>query len=467
MYGRLALLLLCFCACIALCTPQAVSLPGSNSAALVTTPAHERERVPNPRGFQAALAARRERRLQRQLEKVDRHRSSTAPQTGTGFSLKDTAGIDETYDEQEEPQQQAPAPQARRIVPLMALAAAAFAAGLLMGYELGRSRGAALCETPDQTIPAVRNTSSSAPREAAAQAFSSSPEPLSGQAISAASEKQALRMRARSAAVAIELSSETDPKVFASAAGLQCVQKPEPSKQAEQAEAGSESDGLQLESTEEEGQSGKFPDIQPVSNPARASLGESSLCLEAEVVGSPRAESQGSPADAMHNSDGAAQAGRISKHYGSELTSDSTLQSSLVREQGVHEHPARSSAASVSAEAVLQHICSSNQQASSNSAQQMSAEPPGGSSPALGSAEAVQERTHSSVKQHAGSSGPQQLTSTSKAPNMLQSMQWVTSSANGRGSRHEPEQWDRATAFWAAFTSKLDVSHAHPSARAF
>ena len=466
MYGRLALLLLCICACIALCTPQAVSLPGSNSAALVNTPAHEREHGPSPRGFQAALAARRERRLQRQLEKLDRHRSSAVPQTSTGFSLKDTAASDETYEEQEEIQEQAPGPQARRIVPLVALAAAAFAAGLLVGYELGRSRGAAICETPDQPIRAVRNTSTGAPREAAAQAFSSSPEPLSGQAISAASEKQALRMRARSTAAAIELSSETDPKLFASAAGLQRAQKPEPSEQAEQPEASSEPDGLPLESTEEEGHSRKNSDSQPVSDPAHASLGDSSLCLEAEVGGSPRVESQGSPAVAMHSSDGAAQAGHVSKHDSSESAPDSTLQSSLAREQGLREPPGRSSAASVSAETALEHICSSDQQASSSSAQQMSAEPPGGSSPALGSAEAVQEHIHSGIEQQAGNSGTQQLMSTSKAPVMLQSMQWVASSANGRASRHEPEQWDRATAFWAAFTSQLDVSRAHPSAHA-
>lgn len=313
-------------------------------------------------------------------------------------------------------------PESQHLLALVALAVASFAAGLLLGYELGRSRSTAAYGTPDQPIPPVLCTSESAPKEGgAAQQLSSLSMPSVEQAIRLASEKDEMRMHARAAAAAIEQSSEADPKLFASASGMRHTEQSlqaeqarqadvdrtrESTLQAQQSETGKAGEVLQLGSTDG-GVAADADSSHPVSHSAVIGHSMGSRPSGDGPVESPSHDGTGGPAtDVWEPSTG---------------VPGSTAVLHSVSEPG-QEATAQTSAASVKLSA---------------------------------GAEAVEESR--SARNYNASSSGELMANIDRAPDMLQSMEWVASSAKGKDGRSQPEHWDRATAFWAAFTGKLDV----------
>ena len=420
MLGRSALLLLiCSCACLLLCSTQVVRPPGDQSVALANRPASQRQSGVSPRGWQAALSARERRHIKR-LEKLDRQRDQSAAQADTYSLPAEAALARESAEDAESTAESASEPLPRKLFPLLALAAASFAAGLLLGYEVGHARSPASFKTPQAGVPPLLGTPDSQSRHADAQpASSASCHPLE-QAVSQASEKQELRLRARTAAAAIEASSEADPKLFASAtrhseAGAQ-EHQPEPAeasqqgsreeaREAESFSAGASDAGLALKgpaSTDGCGEEGLTEDAAQNYHSARS---EGRPAAAWGIQGLQQAQSQAAPAAASHTP------GTGSSDPSPEI---------LEPVQTLH---VASAAASVKlpagAESAVEIMSAGEQHISSSSAQQ----------------ESIQ-----------------------REPDMLQSMQWVTSSTKGGSADSQSEPWNRATAFWAAFTGKLDVS---------
>ena len=408
------MLLVCSLACIASCRSQAISQPGGNPAAPANTAVDQSGRIAGPRGFQAALAAKRDRRHTRHLQKqLERQYGEYTGQTDASAVPEETDGITEVYEEEEGNRQDAAESQSRQVFPLIALAAAAFAAGVLLGYELGRAGSAAAFTTPDQPIPAMFSTSSQTPREEHEVSSSSPSMPTLGMAISQASEKQELRLHARTAAAAIESSSEADPKLFASAAGMMDVAMPSQLPQAEHVKADedmlsslSERTGIGAADNALQSQANHIS--QPVSFRDTTELASSS-----------------SPAKIKTSSGGEGN----DAHPGSPGVEDFHVNSS-----------GASAGAESSAEAGVQIPAALKAHSSGRHAQPECIE-------------AASDR-----EQQGSTSGQRGLRSMRREPDMLQSMQWVTSSGSGGEGRHQPEHWDRATAFWSAFTGKLDVS---------
>ena len=422
MLGRSALLLLiCSCTCLTYCSTQVVRNPGDQSVALANGPASQRQNVVSPRGWQAALSARERRHIKR-LEKLDRRRDQSAAQADT-YSLPAEAAVAwEAAGDAESTAQSASAsePRYQQLFPLIALAAASFAAGLLLGYEIGHARSPVSFETPKANIPQALGTPDLQSGRADTQPASSTPcHPLE-QAVSQASEKQELRLRARTAAAAIEASSEADPKLFASAsrhseAGAQ-------EHQAEPAETSRQGSREEARDTESPS-AGALDTVDAISEPASTDGGgvgrltgdaaqsdhsvrsTSRPATARGVQGLQQAQSQAAPAAASHTPG---------------TGSSDSLPEILEPVQTLH-------VASVAASVKL----------------------PAGAESAVESL--------SAGKQHSSSSSAQQE-SIQREPDMLQSMQWVTSSTNGGSANSQSEPWNRATAFWAAFTGKLDVS---------
>ena len=421
MRGRSALLLsICSFACLTLCITQVVRHPGDQSIALANTPASQRQNIVSPRGWQAALSARERRHIKR-LEKLDRRGDQSAAQADT-YSLPAEAAVAlEAAGDAESTADSASAsePRYQQLFPLIALAAASFAAGLLLGYEIGHARSPVSFETPKASIPQVLGTPDSQSGRADTQPASSTPCHSLEQAVSQASEKQELRLRARTAAAAIEASSEADPKLFASAsrhseAGTQehQTEPAEISRQGSREEAryaASPSAGVSdagdavggPASTEGAGEGGLTEDAAQNDHSVRS---ESRPAAAWGVQGLQQAQSQAAPTAASH-----APVTGSTESLPKMLESFQTL-----------------NAASAAAFVKL----------------------PAGAESAV--------EIMSAGEQHISSSNAQEE-SISREPDMLQSMQWVTST-NGGSANSQSEPWNRATAFWAAFTGKLDVS---------
>ena len=420
MRGRWALLLLiCSCACLIICNTQVVRHPGHQSVALANSPVSQQENVVSPRGWQAALSARERRHIKR-LEKLDRRRDQSAAQADTYSLPAEAAVARESAEDAESTAESASEPQPQKLFSLVALAAASFAAGLLLGYEFGRAQSPVSFETPKASEAPVLGTPDSQSRRADAQpASSASCHPLE-RAVSQASEKQELRLRARTAAAAIKASSEADPKLFASAS--------------RHSEAGT---------------------LEHQSEPAETS----------------RQGSREEAGDAERPSAGASDAGNAVSGLAS---TDGGGVGGLPEDAAQSDHSIRSESRSATARGVQ-----GLQQAQSHATPAAASHTPGtgGSDPLPEILEPVQTlhvaSAAASVKLPAGaesaveimSAGGQHISSSSaqqesiqREPDMLQSMQWVTSSTNGGSADSQSEPWNRATAFWAAFTGKLDVS---------
>ena len=429
MSGRLALLLVCSWACLAYCSSQAISLPGGHPAAPTATATDQKGRSAGPRGFQAALAAKRDRR---HLKKLERQSNDYAGQTNAAALQKEIADLRETYNEETDTRQAAPEQQHLQLFPLIALAVAAFAVGVLLGYELGRSRSTSPFETPNQPIPAMLGASPEVPKEEYAQSPDSALSPSLDHAISQASEKQKLRQHARAAAAAIESSSDADPKLFASAAGMQNEHKASEMRQAEHSLAARERRALQMQSTgDRSGDDTLDPELVSLSRQdGRHVTFSDSAVLESSSSPTVCA-SEGQSQDAHQ---------RQSKGITQVLAE--------VSEPGLQDSPMLSSAASAPAESSAQNtdksLTATKEQDSSSRAQPESTE-------------RVPDRDY-----QASTSGCTKLMSMQGEPDMLQSMQWVANSSGSGDGRLQSEHWDRATAFWAAFTSKLDVSRFVP-----
>ena len=420
MLGRSALLLfICSCTCLIYCGTQVVRNPGDQSVALANGPASQRQHVVSPRGWQAALSARERRHIKR-LEKLDRRRDQSAAQADAYYMPAEVAVARELAEDAESTAESASEPRSHQLFPLLALATASFAAGLLLGYEVGRARSPTSFETPTASIPQALGTPHSQSRRADAQpASSTSCHPLE-QAVSQASEKQELRLRARTAAAAIEASSEADPKLFASASrhsevgaqehqaepvGTSQQGSREEGRDAESPCAGASDAGDAISgpaSTDGGGAGRLTEDAAQSDHPIRS---ESRTAVARGVQGAQQAHSQAAPAAASHT------------------PGTGSIDAWPEMREPVQTLSAASAAASV--------------------------EPPA-------CAESPVE-SMSAREQHISSSSAQQE-SIQREPDMLQSMQWVTSSTNGGSANSLSEPWNRATAFWAAFTGKLDVS---------
>ena len=404
------LLLLCSLACIVACTSQAVSQPGGQLAAPEHTAADQRGRSAGPRGFQAALAAKRDRRHKRHLEKLERQYDDYAGQTDVHASPDEPAEGQDDYEEETGIRQPAAEPRAQQLFPLVALAAAAFAAGMLLGYELGRTGSTSSFSTPNQPIPAVLGTSSQGPIEEQELSSSSTLMPTLDQAISQASEKRELRLHARTAAAAIESSSEADPKLFASAAGMKHARAPSQLPQLEQLDAGWMQPPSQSESTDN---GGAYIAVQQANNGGQCLPSPDASALASSCSPSNIRIPTGREGNNAHQ-----------RNQAVEDVGDSTS--------------VASAPAGTSADAGLDDPTALKADPTSHRAQPESIE------------------TVADSKQQASSSGLVDLSSTSREPDMLQSMQWVTSSSGDEGQHSE--HWNRVTAFWTAYTRELGVS---------
>ena len=418
MPGRSALLLIYSCACLLSCSTQVVRPPEDQSVAIASTPASQRQNDVSPRGWQAALSARERRHIKR-LEKLDRRRDQSAAQADTYSLPAEAAAARESAQDAESTAEAASEPQPYKLFPLIALAVASFAAGLLLGYEIGHARSPASFKTPEAGIPPLLGTPDSQSRHADVQPASSASGHSLEQAVSQASEKQELRLRARTAAAAIEASSEADPKLFASAsrhseAGAQ-------EHQAEPAETSQQ--GSREEARDAESPSPGVSDAgDALSRPASTDRGGEGGLTEDAAQSDHSARSEGRPAagrGVQGLQQAQSQAPAAASHAPGTGSTD-PLPEILEPVQALH---VASAAASVKlpagAESAVESLSAGEQHTSSSSARQ----------------ESIQ-----------------------REPDMLQSMQWVTSSKNGGSADSQSEPWNRATAFWAAFTSKLDVS---------
>ena len=364
------------------------------------------------------MAARKDRRLKRHLEKLEHQYDDYTDQTDAAALPEETAGVKEAYDENESIRHIAAEPRPQQMFPLIALAAAAFAAGVILGYELGRAGSKSSFDTPNQPIPAVLSTSSQAPREEQGMSSISPLMPGLDQAISQASEKQELRLHARTAAAAIESSSEADPRLFASAAGLQVARVLPQLTHNEQLVATVERPSPPSESRgTEDGNNASQPQTSRKSHPLP--FPDTTVLASSRSPGNSRTPHDREEIDAHHGEPGVVEA-----------LEDSCAASA-------HIETSAGAGADIPA-ALKASTCSSDAH-------------PGCIEAALDS------------DQQASNSGREGPSNMSWEPDMLQSMQWVASSNNiGKALGHQPEHWDRATAFWTAFTGKLDVS---PSAK--
>ncbi len=412
MRGALGLLLLCSLACIVACTSQAVSQPGGQLAAPEHTATDQRGRSAGPRGFQAALAAKRDRRHKRHLERLERQYDDYTDQTDALASSDEPAEVREDYEEEAGIRQPAAEAPPQQLFPLIALAAAAFAAGVLLGYELGRAGSTSSFSTPNQPIPAVLSTTSQGSREEQELSSSSPFMPALDQAISQASEKRELRLHARTAAAAIESSSEADPKLFASAASMKDARAPSQLPQPEQLNAGWEQP---LPYSDDTDNGGAEIALQPQTNNDSQSLPFPDTSALA---------SSSSPTNIRYPTGDEG----YSAHQGNQAVEG--------------EGPSVASAtAEISADLGLDNPTAMNADPFTSGPQPESIE------------------TASDSKQQASSSGQVDLGSTRLEPDMLQSMQWVTSSSGyGSAVGQQSEHWSRVTAFWREYTRELGVS---------
>ena len=409
MRGGLGLLVLCSLACIIACTSQAVSQPGGQLAAPAHTAADQRGRGAGPRGFQAALAAKRDRRHKRHLEKLERQYDDYAGQTDV-LASPDEQAEDREYEEEAGNRQAAAEAPSRQLFPLIALAAAAFAAGVLLGYELGRTSSTSSFSTPNQPIPAVLGTSTQGTRGEQEMPSSSPLMPTLDQAISQASEKRELRLHARTAAAAIESSSEADPKLFASAAGLKHVRAPPQLPQPEQLNAGwQQSETKDSEDADAALQPQTSGERQSLPQPDTSALASSSSPANISIPASNKGNNPHQKIQAVEDE--------------GESTSVASAPADTPAEAGL------GSPAALSAH------------------------------PASRVAQPESIETASDSDQQACSSGQVEPSNMSREPDMLQSMQWMTSSSgDGREGAQQLEHWDRVTAFWTAYTRELGVS---------